>query len=74
VRELGVTETVAQQAHRDCRTCRRAISPLKELDYIDVGAMLPNSGTVAVVIKLLIFPMSAAPGKEWQGAPRVVAG
>jgi ethanolamine utilization protein EutA len=47
---------------------------LKEFDYVDIGAMLPNSGAVPVVIKSLIFPMSAAPGKEWQGAPRVVAG
>jgi ethanolamine utilization protein EutA len=47
---------------------------LKEFDYIDVGAMLPNSGAVPVVIKSLIFPASSAPGMEWQGAPRVVAG
>jgi ethanolamine utilization protein EutA len=47
---------------------------LKEFDYIDVGAMLPNSGAVPVVIKSLIFPANAAPGMEWQGAPRVVAG
>jgi ethanolamine utilization protein EutA len=47
---------------------------LKEFDYIDVGAMLPNSGAVPVVIKSLIFPASAAPGMEWQAAPRVVAG
>ncbi|MGA7488751.1 MAG: ethanolamine ammonia-lyase reactivating factor EutA [Xanthobacteraceae bacterium] len=46
---------------------------LKEFDYIDVGAMLPNSGAVPVVIKSLIFP-SAAPGMEWQPAPNVVAG
>jgi ethanolamine utilization protein EutA len=45
---------------------------LKEFDYIDIGAMLPNSGAVPVVIKSLIFPASAAPGKEWQAAPRVV--
>jgi ethanolamine utilization protein EutA len=47
---------------------------LKEFDYVDIGAMLPNSGAVPVVIKSLIFPMSVAPGMEWQGAPRVVAG
>jgi len=39
---------------------------LKEFDYIDIGAMLPNSGAVPVVIKSLIFPTSAAPGREWQ--------
>jgi ethanolamine utilization protein EutA len=47
---------------------------LKEFDYIDIGTMLPNSGAVPVVIKSLIFPTSAAPGKEWQPAPRAIAG
>jgi ethanolamine utilization protein EutA len=47
---------------------------LKEFDYVDIGAMLPNSGAVPVVIKSLIFPASAAPGMEWQPAPRVVGG
>jgi len=46
---------------------------LKEFDYIDIGTMLPNSGAVPVVIKSLIFPASAAPGREWQTAP-VLAG
>jgi ethanolamine utilization protein EutA (predicted chaperonin) len=46
---------------------------LKEFDYIDIGAMLPNSGAVPVVIKSLIFPASAAPGMEWQPAPRAIA-
>jgi ethanolamine utilization protein EutA len=39
---------------------------LKEFDYIDIGTMLPNSGAVPVVIKSLIFPTSAPPGREWQ--------
>jgi ethanolamine utilization protein EutA len=47
---------------------------LKEFDYVDIGAMLPNSGAVPVVIKSLIFPTSAATGKDWQPAPRVVTG
>jgi len=47
---------------------------LKEFDYIDIGTMLPNSGAVPVVIKSLIFPASAAPGMEWQPAPRAVTG
>ena len=34
---------------------------LEEFDYIDIGAMLPNSGAVPVVIKSLIFPTSAQP-------------
>jgi ethanolamine utilization protein EutA len=43
---------------------------LKEFDYIDIGTMLPASGAVPVVIKSLIFPASAAPGREWQAAAR----
>ena len=45
---------------------------LKEFDYVDIGTMLPNSGAVPVVIKSLIFPASAAPGMEWQAAPRTL--
>jgi ethanolamine utilization protein EutA len=45
---------------------------LKDFDYIDIGAMLPSSGAVPVVIKSLIFPTSAATGKDWQAAPRVI--
>ncbi len=45
---------------------------LKDFDYIDIGTMLPTSGAVPVVIKSLIFPTSAATGKEWQPAPRAV--
>jgi ethanolamine utilization protein EutA len=33
---------------------------LSELDYIDIGALIPSSGAVPVVIKSLIFPNSAA--------------
>ena len=47
---------------------------LKEFDYIDIGAMLPNSGAVPVVIKSLIFPSTAAVGMDWRAVPRVVAG
>jgi ethanolamine utilization protein EutA len=39
---------------------------LKDFDYIDIGTMLPTSGAVPVVIKSLIFPTTAALGKEWQ--------
>jgi ethanolamine utilization protein EutA len=42
---------------------------LKDFDYIDIGTMLPTSGAVPVVIKSLIFPTTAALGKEWQAAP-----
>jgi ethanolamine utilization protein EutA len=47
---------------------------LKEFDYIDIGAMLPNSGAVPVVIKSLIFPGTAAVGMDGRDAPRVVTG
>jgi ethanolamine utilization protein EutA len=45
---------------------------LEELDYIDIGAMLPNSGAVPVVIKSLIFPATAAPGPHRPPATRAV--
>jgi ethanolamine utilization protein EutA len=45
---------------------------LKDFDYIDIGAMLPASGAVPVVIKSLIFPTSAGLGQEWQSAPRAI--
>ena len=35
---------------------------LNEFDFIDIGAILPGSGAVPVVIKSLLFPNSAAPG------------
>jgi ethanolamine utilization protein EutA len=34
---------------------------LKEFDYVDIGAMLPGSGAVPVVIKSLIFPADQSP-------------
>ena len=36
---------------------------LKEFDFVDIGALLPGSGAVPVVIKSLVFPGSGAPGK-----------
>jgi len=36
---------------------------LKEFDFIDIGALLPSSGAVPVVIKSLVFPRSAAIGR-----------
>jgi ethanolamine utilization protein EutA len=32
---------------------------LSDFDYIDIGALIPSSGAVPVVIKSLIFPGSA---------------
>jgi ethanolamine utilization protein EutA len=31
---------------------------LREFDYIDIGALIPSSGAVPVVIKSLVFPSS----------------
>jgi ethanolamine utilization protein EutA len=42
---------------------------LKQFDFIDIGEMLESSGAVAVVIKSLIFPASAAPGQAWKEHP-----
>lgn len=36
---------------------------LKEFDYIDIGALIPASGAVPVVIKSLVFPATAAVGR-----------
>ena len=34
---------------------------LSEFDYIDIGALIPSSGAVPVVVKSLIFPVSTRP-------------
>jgi ethanolamine utilization protein EutA len=36
---------------------------LKEFDFIDIGALLPTSGAVPVVIKSLVFPSSGTLGR-----------
>jgi ethanolamine utilization protein EutA len=36
---------------------------MSELDFIDIGALLPASGAVPVVIKSLVFPANATLGK-----------
>jgi ethanolamine utilization protein EutA len=38
---------------------------LKDFDFIDIGGMMESSGAVAVVIKSLVFPTTAALGKDW---------
>ena len=40
---------------------------LEEFDFIDIGAMLPESGAVPVVIKSLLFPGTAELGREGSG-------
>jgi ethanolamine utilization protein EutA len=42
---------------------------LKQFDFIDIGELLESSGAVPVVIKSLIFPSSAALGREWKEQP-----
>jgi ethanolamine utilization protein EutA (predicted chaperonin) len=37
---------------------------LKEFDFVDIGALLQASGAVPVVIKSLVFPPSAALGRD----------
>lgn len=37
---------------------------LQEFDFIDIGALLDTSGAVPVVIKSLVFPGCAAPGRN----------
>ena len=37
---------------------------LQEFDFIDIGALLDTSGAVPVVIKSLVFPLSAKLGRE----------
>jgi ethanolamine utilization protein EutA len=34
---------------------------LRDFDYIDVGALIPTSGAVPVVIKSLVFPVPGSP-------------
>jgi ethanolamine utilization protein EutA len=46
---------------------------LKQFDFIDIGEMLESSGAVPVVIKSLIFPASAALGREWKAKDAATA-
>jgi ethanolamine utilization protein EutA (predicted chaperonin) len=41
---------------------------LKEFDFVDIGALLEASGAVPVVIKSLVFPASAALGRDASAA------
>ena len=55
-----------------CRSELRLANPivsidgivLHDFDFIDIGALLDTSGAVPVVIKSLIFPTGAAPGRQ----------
>jgi ethanolamine utilization protein EutA len=41
---------------------------LKEFDFVDIGALLEQTGAVPVVIKSLVFPGEAAVGRQAVGA------
>ncbi len=43
---------------------------LKDFDFIDIGAMMESTGSVAVVIKSLVFPTNASVGQEWRAETR----
>lgn len=53
--------------HEESRIANPIVSidgiTLKEFDFIDIGELLETSGAVPVVIKSLVFPTSAAPGR-----------
>jgi ethanolamine utilization protein EutA len=57
-----------EEAHMTCPVISIDGINLKELDFIDIGAMLETSGAVPVVIKSLVFPTSAALGRDSNAA------
>ena len=67
VGDSDVGGLVGIQAHEEARMKCAIVSidgvNLKEFDFVDIGAMLPASGAVPVVIKSLVFPTSTALGK-----------
>ena len=67
VGDSDVGGLVGIHAHEEARLACPIVSidgvNLKEFDFIDIGAMLPASGAVPVVIKSLVFPTTTALGK-----------
>ena len=59
-------------AARQRRSSRSTASSSRSSTTSTSAPCCRHSGAVPVVIKSLIFPASAAPGMEWQPAPRVV--
>ena len=61
--------------HEEMRLANPIVSidglELKDFDYIDIGTMLESSGAVPVVIKSLIFPATAAVGRERTAAEQL---
>jgi ethanolamine utilization protein EutA len=67
VGDSDVGGLVGIHAHEETKLSNAIVSidgvNLKEFDFIDIGAMLPASGAVPVVIKSLVFPKTTALGK-----------
>ena len=67
VGDSDVGGLVGIHAHEETKLKNAIVSidgvNLKEFDFIDIGAMLPASGAVPVVIKSLVFPTTTALGK-----------
>ena len=59
---------VGIHAHSELKLANPVVSidgiVLQALDFIDIGALLETSGAVPVVIKSLVFPQSAALGRD----------
>ena len=68
VGEGDIGGLVGIHCHEETRLANPVVSidgvALKEFDYIDIGALLETSGAVPVVIKSLVFPSSAAVGRQ----------
>jgi ethanolamine utilization protein EutA len=67
VGDSDVGGLVGIHAHEEAKLKSAIVSidgvNLKEFDFVDIGAMLPASGAVPVVIKSLVFPATSALGK-----------
>ena len=67
VGDSDVGGLVGIHAHEEAKMTCPVVSidgvNLKEFDFVDIGAMLPASGAVPVVIKSLVFPTTTALGR-----------
>ncbi len=67
VGDSDVGGLVGIHAHEEAKLTCPVVSidgiNLKEFDFVDIGAILPSSGAVPVVIKSLVFPTTTALGK-----------
>ena len=68
VGEGDIGGLVGIHLHSEMRVANAVVSidgiVLHEFDYIDIGALLDTSGAVPVVIKSLVFPQTAALGRD----------